>query len=324
MRALRVPVELRARSSFLLCALHFCWSPSPTIAPTVIYFLLSFFLLSSFLSVGLHRRPSLRRSRASEPRRVAPLRATPRRSLSFVCVVHIPFVCPPVLDRYHAYKSKGDDSNWCWNNFISYRAMQNADRVRNQVRSSLLLFAPILLFTHSILLFHSVVRFVRNQLERIMGRLGLALVSTDFKKPAYYTNIRKALTAGFFMQVGHLEPTGHYLTVKDNQVVNVHPSTVLERKPEWLIYHEFVLTSKNFVRTLTAIRPEVSALFVCRAAETCCFVLFVLRTIRGCAVLLILPPRSPRSPSSSAVAPRDRTALLRPRELPRVLGEARP
>ena len=130
-----------------------------------------------------------------------------------------------------------------------------------------------------------------------MGRLGLALVSTDFKKPAYYTNIRKALTAGFFMQVGHLEPTGHYLTVKDNQVVNVHPSTVLERKPEWLIYHEFVLTSKNFVRTLTAIRPEVSALFVCRAAETCCFVLFVWhhsRSLRGAPYpappLTALPP----------------------------------
>jgi HrpA-like RNA helicase len=51
-----------------------------------------------------------------------------------------------LLNAYHAYKSKGDDSNWCWNNFISYRAMQNADRVR-------------------------------SQLHRIMGRLGLPLVS---------------------------------------------------------------------------------------------------------------------------------------------------
>ena len=155
---------------------------------------------------------------------------------------------------------------------------------------------------------------VRNQLQRIMGRLGLALVSTDFKKPAYYTNIRKSLTAGFFMQVGHLEPTGHYLTVKDNQVVNVHPSTVLERKPEWLIYHEFVLTSKNFVRTLTAIRPEV------RAQSRS------LRAARARAAVLNIPltcpPRSP--PPTLAVAPRDRTTLLRPRKLSGVRGEARP
>jgi hypothetical protein len=30
-----------------------------------------------------------------------------------------------------------------------------------------------------------------------------------------------------------LERTGHYLTVKDNQVVALHPSTVLQHKPEW-------------------------------------------------------------------------------------------
>ena len=46
------------------------------------------------------------------------------------------------------------------------------------------------------------------------------------------------------MQVAHLERTGHYLTVKDNQVVALHPSTVLQHKPEWALYNEFVLTSK--------------------------------------------------------------------------------
>ena len=34
-------------------------------------------------------------------------------------------------------------------------------------------------------------------------------------------NIRKALVTGYFMQVAHLERTGHYLTVKDNQVVQL-------------------------------------------------------------------------------------------------------
>ena len=34
-------------------------------------------------------------------------------------------------------------------------------------------------------------------------------------------------------QVAHLERTGHYLTVKDNQMVYLHPSTCLDHKPEW-------------------------------------------------------------------------------------------
>ncbi len=80
--------------------------------------------------------------------------------------------------------------------------------------------------------------------------------STEFTSPDYYLNIRKALVSGFFMQVGHLEKTGHYLTIKDNQIVQLHPSTVLDHKPEWVLYNEFVLTTKNYIRTVTDIKPE--------------------------------------------------------------------
>merc|ERR1712176_311946 len=97
---------------------------------------------------------------------------------------------------------------------------------------------------------------VRVQLKSIMGRLNLTMVSTDFHDKEYYPNIRKCLVAGFFMQVAHLEKSGHYLTIKDNQVVALHPSTNLTHKPEWVLYNEFVLTSKNFVRTVTQVRGE--------------------------------------------------------------------
>ena len=63
--------------------------------------------------------------------------------------------------------------------------------------------------------------------------MGVQLVSTDFNSREYYSNIRKAMVAGYFMQVAHLERTGHYLTVKDNQMVHLHPSTCLDHKPEW-------------------------------------------------------------------------------------------
>ena len=51
------------------------------------------------------------------------------------------------------------------------------------------------------------------------------------------------------MQVAHLERTGHYLTIKDNQIVQLHPSTCLDHKPEWVLYNEFVLTTKERART---------------------------------------------------------------------------
>nr|XP_046273668.1 pre-mRNA-splicing factor ATP-dependent RNA helicase DHX15-like [Scatophagus argus] len=97
---------------------------------------------------------------------------------------------------------------------------------------------------------------VRQQLSRIMDRFNLPRRSTEFTSRDYYINIRRALCTGFFMQVAHLERTGHYLTVKDNQVVQLHPSTVLDHKPEWVLYNEFVLTTKNYIRTCTDIKPE--------------------------------------------------------------------
>ncbi|KRZ97408.1 putative pre-mRNA-splicing factor ATP-dependent RNA helicase DHX15 [Trichinella sp. T8] len=130
-----------------------------------------------------------------------------------------------LLNLYHAFKQNHEDVQWCYDNFINYRNIKNADNVR-------------------------------LQLSRIMDRLGLKRKSTEFTSRDYYTNIRKALVSGFFMQVAHLERNGSYLTIKDNQVVQLHPSTVLDHKPEWVLYNEFVLTSKNYIRTVTDVKPE--------------------------------------------------------------------
>jgi len=42
---------------------------------------------------------------------------------------------------------------------------------------------------------------------RICTRLGVQLVSTDFNNKDYYANIRKAMVAGYFMQV--CQPLSH-------------------------------------------------------------------------------------------------------------------
>eukprot|EP00301_Raphidiophrys_heterophryoidea_P004099 c11810_g2_i1.p1 GENE.c11810_g2_i1~~c11810_g2_i1.p1 ORF type:complete len:770 (-),score=256.58 c11810_g2_i1:474-2705(-) len=130
-----------------------------------------------------------------------------------------------LLNVYHAYKHHNMDSNWCYDNFINHRTMKQADNVR-------------------------------VQLESIMVKFGMPLLSPSANSPDYYPNVRKAVLSGFFMQVAHLERSGNYLTVKDNQVVRLHPSTVLETKPEWVVYNEFVLTTQNYIRTVTRVEPS--------------------------------------------------------------------
>lgn len=64
------------------------------------------------------------------------------------------------------------------------------------------------------------------------------LVSTSFEDKSYYDNIRKALTCGFFMHVAHREgDKNSYKTVKDDQLVGLHPSTGLDNSPEWVLYN---------------------------------------------------------------------------------------
>ena len=80
-----------------------------------------------------------------------------------------------------------DDANWTWHNYLSSRALAQADNVR-------------------------------KQLLRIMERFDLDLTSRR-AGPEFYNNIRKTLVCGFFMQVAHKEgEKGAYKTVKDNQV----------------------------------------------------------------------------------------------------------
>ncbi|GAA5864209.1 hypothetical protein JCM8547_001293 [Rhodosporidiobolus lusitaniae] len=129
-----------------------------------------------------------------------------------------------LLNLYHAYKSN-PDANWCWNNYVSYRAMQQADNVR-------------------------------NQLKRNMEKLDLDLVSTAFEDASYYINIQKALCSGFFMTTGYREDKNGYVTLKDLQRVALHPSTGLDNNPEFVVYQEFVLTTRNYIRTCTEVKPE--------------------------------------------------------------------
>ena len=89
-----------------------------------------------------------------------------------------------------------------------------------------------------------------------MERFEIDLISTQDERKLY-SDIRKVLVCGFFMQVAHKEgEKGSYLTIKDNQVVALHPSCGLDTQPEWVLFNEFVLTTRPYIRTVTEIRPD--------------------------------------------------------------------
>jgi len=130
-----------------------------------------------------------------------------------------------LLNVYNQYILNKYDKNWAWTNYLSARALAQAENVR-------------------------------GQLQRIMERLDIDLISHSDETKLFH-NVRKALVCGFFMQVAHKEgEKGGYLTVKDNQVVGLHPSCGLKTQPEWVIFNEFVLTARPYIRTVTEVRPD--------------------------------------------------------------------
>jgi pre-mRNA-splicing factor ATP-dependent RNA helicase DHX16 len=66
--------------------------------------------------------------------------------------------------------------------------------------------------------------------------------------------IRKAITAGFFYHTSKLSRTGNYKTTKHQQTVHIHPNSCLfESLPRWVIYHELVFTTKEYMRQIIEI-----------------------------------------------------------------------
>ena len=69
--------------------------------------------------------------------------------------------------------------------------------------------------------------------------------------------IRKAITAGYFYHTARLSKTGNYKTVKHNQTVQIHPnSSLFEDLPRWVIYHELVFTTKEYMRNTIEIENK--------------------------------------------------------------------
>uniref|UniRef100_A0AAY4EG84 RNA helicase n=1 Tax=Denticeps clupeoides TaxID=299321 RepID=A0AAY4EG84_9TELE len=109
----------------------------------------------------------------------------------------------------------GYSTQWCYENFIQFRSMKRA-------------------------------RDVREQLEGLMDRIEVEVCSADGDN-------MKILTAGYFYHTARLSKGG-YKTVKHQQTVYVHPnSSLFEEQPRWLIYHELVFTTKEFMRQVIEI-----------------------------------------------------------------------
>lgn len=127
-----------------------------------------------------------------------------------------------LLIVYQAWVAAKCAAPWCFENFIQARSMKRAQDVR-------------------------------KQLVAIMAKYHMEVQSCGKD----LVRLRKCIVAGYFTNICKKDPNEGYKTLLEGLPVYIHPSSSLfNRNPEWLLYHEVVLTSKEYMRNVIAIDPK--------------------------------------------------------------------
>eukprot|EP00127_Corallochytrium_limacisporum_P000349 Clim_evm44s11 gene=Clim_evmTU44s11 len=127
-----------------------------------------------------------------------------------------------LLNVYRAWKRNNKSTPWCYENFIQARSMRKVEDIR-------------------------------RQLYRIMERHRLPVMSCNHRTAP----VIRAIVSGFFFNAAKKDPQGGYKTITDGQEAFMHPSSALQgHPPEWVVYHELVFTSREYMREVTRIHPK--------------------------------------------------------------------
>ncbi|PCH33035.1 pre-mRNA splicing factor [Wolfiporia cocos MD-104 SS10] len=126
-----------------------------------------------------------------------------------------------LLNVFSQWKSHGFRDDWCIRHFLHPKLLRKA-------------------------------REVRAQLEDIMKFQKMEMISagTDFDV------IRKAICAGYFHQAARVKGIGEFVNIRTGLPTHLHPTSALYGlgyTPTYVIYHELILTSKEYMTQVTAV-----------------------------------------------------------------------
>lgn len=128
------------------------------------------------------------------------------------------------LNVYLQWKNNNYSSIWCNDHFIHTKAMRK-------------------------------VREVRAQLKDIMVQQKMNLISCG----SDWDVIRKCICAAYFHQAAKLKGIGEYVNVRTGMPCHLHPTSALfgmGYTPDYIIYHELVMTTKEYMQCVTAVDGE--------------------------------------------------------------------
>ena len=128
-----------------------------------------------------------------------------------------------LLHVFQQWKVAGYSSEWCRRHYLHVKALKK-------------------------------VREVQSQLHDILATLNVSLSSSND-----FDLLRRCIASAFFHQSAHLKGIDTYVNLRTQLPCHLHPSSALASAgyvSEYVVYNELVLTSKEYMRTVTVVEAE--------------------------------------------------------------------
>lgn len=125
------------------------------------------------------------------------------------------------LNVYQQWKMNNYSSNWANEHFIHIKAMRKVREVRQQLKDIL-----------------------------IQQKLEVKSCGTNWDV------IRKCICSAYFYQAARLKGIGEYVNLRTGMPCFLHPTSALYglgTSPEYVVYHELVMTAKEYMQCATAV-----------------------------------------------------------------------
>ncbi|KAG8080426.1 hypothetical protein GUJ93_ZPchr0007g3836 [Zizania palustris] len=129
-----------------------------------------------------------------------------------------------LLNVYLQWKSNQYRGDWCNDHFLHVKGLRKA-------------------------------REVRSQLLDILKSLKIPLTSCHME----WDVVRKAICSAYFHNAARLKGVGEYVNCRNGMPCHLHPSSALYGlgyTPDYTVYHELVLTAKEYMQCVTAVDPQ--------------------------------------------------------------------
>lgn len=128
-----------------------------------------------------------------------------------------------LLNVYQQWKSNDLRGDWCNDHFLQVKALRKA-------------------------------REVRSQLMDILKQLKIKVTTSPD-----WDVVRQAICSAYFHNSAKQKGIGEYVNTRNGMPCHLHPSSALYGlgyTPEYVVYHELLLTTKEYMQCVTAVEPQ--------------------------------------------------------------------